>query len=157
MTMATTDQLVNIHRPADTAHLSDTMQIHQLLAAYARAVDTKDWELYRSLFTADAEIDYSSAQPEMIGARDEIADRLATSLEPVPMMMHYITNIEAAIDGDTAHVRAMFYNPLQVPGFDQLSSCGGYYHHTMVRTAEGWRSRKLREETIWFANPPMLE
>jgi hypothetical protein len=156
MTMATTDQLVNIYRTADIARLSDIMQIHQLLAAYARAVDSKDWELYRSLFTADAEIDYSSAQPEMIGTRDEIADRPATSLEPVPMM-HYITNIEADIDGDTAHVHAMFYSPLQVPGFDQLSSCGGYYHHTMVRTAEGWRSRKLREETIWFANPPMLE
>jgi hypothetical protein len=142
-------------RVTDAAHLSDTLKIHRLLAAYARAVDTKDWELYRSLFTADAEIDYSSAHPGMIGTRDEVADRLATSLEPVPMMMHYITNIEADIEGDTAQVRAMFYNPLQVPGFDQISCCGGYYHHTMVRTAQGWRSSKLREESLWFDNPPL--
>ena len=32
-----------------------------LLYRYARAVDTKDWDLYRSVFTDDAHIDYSSA------------------------------------------------------------------------------------------------
>jgi hypothetical protein len=135
--------------------IGDTLEIQRFLAHYARAVDAKDWELYRSLFTADAQIDYSSAMPGMVGARDEIVKRLSDSLEPVEMMMHYITNIE--IDFSTAHVRAMFYNPLQVPGFDQLSYCGGYYHHAMVRTVDGWRSRELREETVWFTNPPVLE
>ncbi len=31
---------------------------------------------------------------------------------------------------------------------------GGYYHHQLRRTPDGWRSRELREEMIWFANPP---
>jgi Aldehyde dehydrogenase family len=34
---------------------------------------TKDWELYRSVFTADAYIDYSSAGAAA-GSRDEVAD-----------------------------------------------------------------------------------
>jgi len=64
------------------------------------------------------------------------------------------TNIESDIDGDTAKVRAMFYNPMQLPGMTELSYCGGYYHHELVRTPGGWRSRHLREENVWFANAP---
>jgi hypothetical protein len=26
---------------------------------------------------------------------------------------------------------------------------GGIYHHRMVRTPDGWRSRALREEIVW--------
>ncbi len=69
--------------------------------------------------------------------------------------MHYITNVEVLdSDGDTARVRAMFYNPMQLPGMADTSACGGYYHHELVRTPEGWRSRNLREENVWFTNRP---
>ena len=72
----------------------------------------------------------------------------------IPMSTHYITNIESDIRGDTARVRAMFYNPMQLPGMAELSYCGGYYHHEVVRTLDGWRSRMLREENAWFVNHP---
>jgi ketosteroid isomerase-like protein len=143
-------QIVVDEEPADSS------QIQRLLTAYARAVDTKDWDLYTSLFTDDAHIDYTSAQPGLAGTPDEIIDRLRQSLEPIRMMMHYVTNVEICISGDTAQVVAMFVNPFQVPGYDSVSCCGGYYHHTMIRTADGWRSRALREETMWFVNPPDL-
>ncbi|HEU4360660.1 MAG TPA: nuclear transport factor 2 family protein [Mycobacterium sp.] len=133
---------------------SDQLEIAALLYRYARAVDGKDWELYRSVFTDNAVIDYTSAGA-ISGTRDEVADWLATGFAAIPMSMHYITNIEVlAHTGDTATVRAMFYNPMQLPGMTDLSYCGGYYHHELVRTADGWRSRNLREENLWFTNPP---
>ena len=73
------------------------------------------------------------------------------------MAMHYITNIESQIDGDVAHVRAKFYSPMQLPGMSELSYCDGYYHHGLVRTPDGWRSRNLREESVWFVNAPAHE
>src|ERR1700751_2057789 len=45
----------------DLQRISDELEITTLLTRYARAVDTKDWDLYRSVFTDDAHIDYSSA------------------------------------------------------------------------------------------------
>ena len=30
----------------------------------------------------------------------------------------------------------MFYNPMQLPGMAELSTCGGYYHRAMVRTTK---------------------
>jgi hypothetical protein len=131
----------------------DELAIAALLYRYARAVDTKDWELYRSVFTDDAYIDYSSAGAAA-GSRDEVADWLSQGFTAIPMSMHYITNIETEIDGDTAKVRAVFYNPMHLPGMAELSYCGGYYHHELVRTPDGWRSRHLREENVWFANAP---
>lgn len=134
--------------------ISDQLEIAALLYRYARAVDTKNWDLYRSVFTADAVIDYSSAGA-ICGTRDEVADWLAAGFAAIPMSMHYITNIEVLRHtGDTAAVRAMFYNPMRLPGMADLSYCGGYYHHDLVRTDDGWRSRNLREENLWFTNPP---
>ncbi|CAJ1503442.1 nuclear transport factor 2 family protein [[Mycobacterium] kokjensenii] len=137
--------------PAST---DDRLDIAALLHRYARAVDGKDWALYRSVFTEDAVIDYSSAGA-ICATRDEVADWLAAGFDAIPMSMHYITNIEILdFAGDSAQVRAMFYNPMQLPGMTDLSYCGGYYHHDLVRTGDGWRSRGLREENLWFTNPP---
>ena len=83
----------------------------------------------------------SDARPEREAHVDirEIGDRL----EIMELLARY-----------AASVRAMFYNPMRFPGADDLAYCGGWYHHRMVRTPHGWRSRDLREENNWFVNPP---
>ena len=70
------------------------------------------------MFTDDAHIDYSSAGA-IAGSREQVADWLAQGFAAIPMSMHYITNIESQIDGETAQVRAMFYNPMQLPGMTE--------------------------------------
>ena len=133
---------------------ADDVEITALLYRYARAVDTKDWELYRSVFTDDALVDYSSAGA-VVGTRDEVIDWFAANFAVIPWSMHYVTNVEILHrTADSATVRAMFYNPMQLPGMTGMSSCGGYYHHELVRTPDGWRSRSLREENVWFDNGP---
>lgn len=134
--------------------LSDKIEIRELLFRYARGVDTKDWELWKTVFTPDATLDYSSAGAA-VGSRDEVAAWLENAMGTVPMAMHYITNVEIELDGDRARVRAMFYNPMQLPNVDGMSFCGGYYHHDVVRTPEGWKSERLVEENVWFGNPPV--
>ncbi len=135
------------------SEVTDQLEIRALLNHYARAVDTSDWELYRSVFTAEAHIDYSSAGA-ISGPRDAVVDWFTANWGLIDWSMHYITNVEANVDGDTATVRAMFYNPFQVRGLPAQSTCGGYYHHRLVRTPDGWRSADLREENVWFLNPP---
>jgi hypothetical protein len=36
----------------------------------------------------------------------------------------------------------------------ELCIFGGYYYHDLVRTSDGWRSRRLREDMVWTANSP---
>jgi len=136
----------------DLRTVLDKLEIGELLARYARAVDSKDWDLWRSVFTPDAHLDYTSVTG-VIGSRDEVARALEQALAPVPMTQHFISNIEIDLDGDRATVRAMFYNPMLLPGADEVGHCGGYYHHDVVRTPRGWRSERLVEENLWFTRP----
>ena len=124
----------------------DEAEIRRLLTRYCAAVDDRDWERYRTVFTRDAWIDYTSAPHGEAGTLDDTVDWLSTNLVLLPMTMHCVMNVDATIDGDTATVRAQFYNPLKIPGVEGASFCGGYYNHELVRTENGWRSRKLVED-----------
>ena len=137
----------------DLQATADKLEIHEQLARYARGVDTHDWELWKSVFTDDAVVDYSRSGV-MCGPRDEVAAFLGEAFATIPWATHHISNIEIDLDGDRAKVRAMFFNPMQIPGVEGSSSTGGYYHHEFVRTADGWKSEHLVEEPVWFLNPP---
>ncbi len=133
--------------------VADKLEIRELLFRYARGVDTKDWALLASVFTPAARLDYTSAGGP-VGPRDEVVGWLERSLTPVRVTQHYITNIEIDLEGDRAQVRAMFYNPMQLPGMADMSACGGWYDHLVVRTPDGWKSERLVERNNWFVNRP---
>jgi len=132
--------------------LEDRIAAEDLLTQYATAVDRRDWEQYRSIFTADAEIDYTSAGG-IAGTVDEIVEFLSTSLEMFEMTQHLVSNIDLKVSGDSATVTAMFNNPMRLAGGDTWFT-GGWYHHDLVRTPDGWRSRRLREESVWLDRAP---
>ena len=136
----------------DRQALADRIAAQDLLTRYATAVDRRDWEQYRSIFTADAEIDYTSAGG-IAGTVDEVVEFLSTSLEMFEMTQHLVSNIDLEVNGDSATVTAMFNNPMRLPGGDTWFT-GGWYHHDLVRTPDGWRSRRLREESAWFDRAP---
>ncbi|HUP72106.1 MAG TPA: nuclear transport factor 2 family protein [Acidimicrobiales bacterium] len=132
----------------DLQTLGDRLEINDLLTRYAHSVDSKDWALYRSVFTDGAFIDYESAGG-IKGDREEVANWLEKTMAGFPMTQHLISNIDVKIDGDRASVRAMFYNPMGMPS-GKTFWCGGFYNHSLVRTAEGWKSERLIEESSWF-------
>ena len=136
----------------DVLAVSDKLEIQEQLARYARGVDRRDWDLWKSVFTDDAWIDYSSAGAA-VGTRDEVAEWFAANFT-LPWAQHVISNVEIELAGDRARVIATFFNPMQITGMDTPSACGGYYHHDFVRTPQGWKSERLVEENVWFANPP---
>lgn len=131
----------------------DRIEIHELLYKYARSVDTNDWAGYISVFTEDAVLDYSS-MGFPVGSRDQIAAIFSAGMSNLPWTQHMISNIQIELDGDRAIVTAMFLNPMQHPDLADISVCGGYYHHRLVRTADGWKSEHLVEENRWFKNRP---
>ena len=136
----------------DQQALEDRIAAEDLLTRYATAVDRRDWVQYRSIFTSDAEIDYSSAGG-IAGTVDEIVEFLSTSLEMFEMTQHLVSNIDLKVSGDSATVTAMFNNPMRLAGGDTWFT-GGWYHHDLVRTPDGWRSRRLREESVWLDRAP---
>ena len=135
----------------DLQTLADRLEIDDLLTRYTRAIDTGEWDRLDTVFTPDAEIDYSSTGGIAAGYPD-VKAWLSQNLPMFPRRQHVLGQKEVVVDRDTATVTAYFLNPMilaQPDGSELLWEFGGLYHHRLVRTAGGWRSRRLVEELCW--------
>ena len=136
----------------DIHELSDRAEIADALVRYTRAIDTGEWDRLDEVFTPDAAIDYTESGGISAGY-PEVKAWLAEVLPAFfPARMHTLGQVEVRLEGDTAQVAAYFHNPMllaQPDGSELLVEFGGIYHHEMVRTPQGWRSRRLREEIVW--------
>jgi hypothetical protein len=134
----------------DARQLSDRIEIADLLTSYTLAVDTGEWDLLDAVFTADAYIDYT-ASGGVQGSFPEVKAWLAEVLPRFVRRQHLIGQSDVVLDGDAATVRASFANPMVTvhDGVERLFACGGRYHHDLVRTGAGWRSRRLSQVIVW--------
>ena len=138
------------------AELADRIEIDDLLTRYATAVDTRDWDLYKSVFTADAVIDYTSSGG-IRGALAEVTKWLSDALAGFSMSQHMVTNRDIRVAGDTATSRSYFYNPMgrtKRDGTLALMFVGGYYRDRLRRTDTGWRIVERIQDTAWLSTSP---
>jgi 3-phenylpropionate/cinnamic acid dioxygenase small subunit len=135
-------------RPLSLQEISDRLQIQDLLARYALAIDNKDWALLDTCFVPDAEIDYTSTGGKK-GNYPEVRRWLAEVLAPFAYTMHCIGNTSLELDGDCAHARTYLWNPM---GFQRPDgglhwfSVAAHYVDEFVRTESGWRIRNRVQE-----------
>ena len=136
----------------DLRSVRDELDIQRVIHDYAWACDNADWVLLKSIFTDDAELDYSTTGGPA-GPRDEVVAWLEASLSQVPVIHHVVSNFQIDLDGDRADVRAMFHCSAKFDGIEDMLVTGGYYDEELVRTADGWKIRRLFEDNRWMKNP----
>ena len=135
----------------DLQELSDRQEIVDVITRYTRAVDTRSWDDLATVFTDDAVLDYSPVGGP-VGPPAEVVPWLAHALAGFDRHQHLIGQVSIALGGDTARATAYFTNPmvaLAPDGTETLWEVGGYYHHDLVRTPDGWRSRGIRDDVVW--------
>lgn len=136
--------------------ISDRLEIQELLVRYSHAVDTRDWDAFEAVFTADAVIDYT----EMGGPRGRVKDTRAFLESAMPVFssfQHMIGNTVLEFDGDTARARSICFNPMVFPRVEdepQVFFCGLWYRDVLVRTTDGWRIKDRYEEKSYMYNTP---
>lgn len=134
--------------PAErVGEIADRLEIDDLLTAYAVAVDAREWEALKRLFTGDAVLDYSGFEGPRAPV-DEAIEWVAGGLSGFPVSQHLTTNREIAVDGDTATARCAVLNPL-VDTRGRIAFVGGYYEDRLVRTADGWRFAERVARPAW--------
>lgn len=134
----------------DLQELSDRQEISDLVTAYTRAVDTARFGDLARVFTEDAVLDYSSPGGP-IGSLAEVTPFIE-NLTGFERWQHTIGQIAIDLAGDRAHATAYFINPMVArnpDGSEVVLEVGGYYHHDLVRTADGWRSARMVDEIVW--------
>ncbi len=127
--------------------VTDHLEIESLLTRYCRAVDAKDWAAYRAMFTDGARVDYSAAGL-VVGSVEDAVSFLGPVQDSISVCMHYVTNIEAGVTGDTAQVVAMWFNVVTLPGDTEVRFFHGRWRDDLVRTESGWRIHNLTLEVL---------
>ena len=132
--------------------LAARAEIDDLLTRYTLAVDGWDFDRLDEVFTPDAVIDYTGSGG-IAGSLPEVQAWLSEALAMASHMQHLIGQRDVVFDGpDAARVRAYFWNPMRIalPDSEPFDiEIGGVYEHDLVRTPEGWRSRRLVERQLW--------
>lgn len=138
----------------DLAELSDRAEINDVLIRYTIAIDTGEFDRLDTVFTSDAQIDYSESGGT-VGAFGQVKPWLAENLPAFSSKrMHTLGQVAISFGSprDEARVTAYFHNPMLIDdgaGGERLVEVGGLYHHTFTRTEVGWRSRRLHEQVVW--------
>lgn len=125
---------------------------------YALACDSCDWDMYRSIFSADCVIDYT----EFGGGRGDIDSTVAwlsAGLSRYAGLHHNMTTHDCEIDGDTAKAITYFIafqTTLDGAGGESMMWLGGFYKDRLVRQADGWRICERIDLGAWLG-PPIPE
>jgi SnoaL-like domain len=136
--------------------ISDRLEIQDVLTRYCYAVDDRDWDTYRRLFTHDAVIDDTVTGGIKSGVEEHIA-YLKRALSKVLMSQHAISTVLVELNGNEAKIRAHCSCPIV---FDtgqndrQVMFQGLWYREALVRTDTGWKIHSLLEEGYWKHNAP---
>jgi len=140
----------------NTAH----REITGLMARFARGIDLRDWELYRSVFTDDIEIDYSSYRPGNAGPfkADDWVQRGRMLFPGLTASQHFLSNLDITVDGDRgtvfSYVRAEHFLP-NTAG-DAMFTIGGYYTDSVVRVDGQWKICRKQLTVLWNSGNPQV-
>jgi hypothetical protein len=136
--------------------ISDRLQIEELLVRYCYAVDDRDWQAYRNVFTPDAVLDDTVTGGVKSGVEEHVT-YMKRALAKIVISQHAISTILLDIRGDEAGARVHCSCPMVVDigqGKRHVFFQGLWYRDRLVRTPEGWRISELIEEGYWTHNLP---
>ena len=131
----------------DLQWLYDLEAIKQLKARYFRAVDTKDWDLFRSVFADDVRVWYPSSTEWMEGA-DVVAAYVSAAFVTTVVSVHqgYMPEIERT-GPDTARGIWPMRDDVQRTQPDGRTwrlLGAGHYHEEYRRVGGQWKIATLR-------------
>ncbi len=118
-------------------------EIRRVKYRYLRCVDLKLWDEIAEVFTADATVDYGTralGEPIQLTGRDEIVAFLRKSLGPGIVTVHFASQPEIDVHGDTATGTWSFEDTVIATEFRTLIKGAAFYEDRYARGEDGrWR------------------
>lgn len=135
------------------ASVEDRLDIADTMARFAAGIDTRDWHMYRSVFTEHIDVDYRSWRADSYGpmTADAWVARATRLFPGLDASQHTLSNLRFDIDGDTAtchaYVRA---DHCLVNAFgDSIFTIGGIYSDRLIRAEAGWLINAKKLRVLW--------
>lgn len=125
-------------------------EVLDVLGRFAHGIDGKDWALYRSVFTDEVDVDYSSYRPGSAGRMpaDAWVDRARRLFPGLDASMHVLSNawLQHAGDGQVA-VRTSVRADHFLDG--ARYTLGGHYLHRLERGEHDWAVSGVALTMTW--------
>ena len=141
----------------------DKLAVAECVYRYATGVDTRDWAMYRSLFTDEVEIDFSSYDPGLppvTVAADDFVAGMKPLFEGLAATQHMMSNPLVELEGDNAqitmYVRAHHVFDPEDP--ESYYTVGGYYRNRLARERGNWKLVRVNLNVTWrLGHPEIME
>ncbi len=137
----------------NAASFTDFNEIVRRRYEYALGVDTRDWALYRSIFTDEITMDFSdfSGVPEATQPADEWVAGIKPLFSGLHATQHTMTNPIVDVDGETAmctmYMQAVHF--LDNDQGDHVFTLGGYYRDSLVKRNGRWLIAGVCLTVLW--------
>jgi 3-phenylpropionate/cinnamic acid dioxygenase small subunit len=120
----------------------DRQDIAEVLVRYATGIDRRDWQLFRTAFTDDCELDYGEVgRWHGVDAVTEFMDHAHAMAGTT---MHRLSNQVITVNGDRAEARTYVDGLIMAADNDSGVNAVGFYDDELVRTDGGWRIARRR-------------
>ncbi len=142
---------------AELQGLVDRAAISEVVLGYATGLDRRDWDLYRSIFTDEIEMDFSSLgiPASRVDADQWVADAklLFAGFEAT---QHLSANHVHELRGDEASCVSYMQAEHFVAQNGELLrwTIGGHYANELLRTSQGWKLQKVTLTVTWQTGNP---
>ena len=136
----------------------DKLAVAETIYRFALGLDTRDWDLYRSIFAEEVSVDYSSYagfSPAKVTGDNWVAG-VRPSFNGLHATQHSMTNPLVQIEGERARCRMYLWAHHVFDESDPTSwfTLGGYYDDTLVRSMlgpVGWLIDGVKLTVNWRA------
>lgn len=132
---------------------NDFVTITRKLYEYALGIDTRDWDLYRSIFCDQISVDFRSYDGETHAAlaADDWVAGLKVQFTGLDCTQHVMSNPVVDVDGDTARCRMYMKAEhfLQNNSGSHDFAIGGYYDDRLIRGDAGWLIESVTLNVFW--------
>lgn len=136
--------------------IADRMEVGDLLAGYATALDTKDWGALYGIFAADSECDFGAlGRPRGI---PQIVELVRGALGTVDATQHLVGNVVVQLAGDEGRASCYLFaqHVREGAGGPAHYLLGGVYRDRVVRTPQGWRIHHRTLTRLWSTGDPAV-
>ncbi len=133
--------------------VDERITVAQVVYNYAMGIDTKNWDLHRSIFADEVTMDFESwhSVPKHVIRADELSKNSSVYFAGLDATQHSMTNPQVTIDGDRA--RCIVY--MQAEHFLNDAEparrfvIGGYYTDELVRDGDTWKIVAVTLKVLW--------
>lgn len=137
--------------------LADKRALDEIICAQANAADAHDWDALRKCFADEIDVILSEKMGHTTNPDDFVAN--AKFLLPgFDSIMHVVTNFVHNIQGDEASSEAYVIAKhfLDNDQCERELRGGGIYLYDSIRTADGWKIKKMRLKHLYLVGNSML-